>query len=482
MSKSGHRQKISLLKPCKNENQLDTWIRLYTLLKIPREPVCPGHSSPFEYIRRAYFEPTRDLIVWAPRGGGKTRLAALATLLDLLHKPGCAVRILGGSLEQSLRMWEHLLPDLERLQLGQQKGKKISLANGSGAAVLTQSQRAVRGLRVQKLRCDEVEMFDPAVWEAAQLVTRSSKRRSPAEGNVAGAVEAISTFHFPWGLMSRIIDAAPARDVPIVRWCILEVLEKCPPDRKCATCPLWEECRGIAKTKCDGFVSIDDAIAMKRRVSKETWEAEMLCLRPSVKGSVFPSFDVSLHVRDSDQWSSLYKGEKDSELSIALDFGFAAPFVCLWIRSFADGVTYVVDEYVQAGVTMGEHIAHIRSRGYGNVVKVACDPAGAGRNDQTAMSNVALLRQSGFTVRFRKSLIVEGVEMIRAALRSGNAEVKLFIHPRCKRLIKAMRGYHYPEGGGETPVKDGENDHLVDALRYFFVNRRGGEMGAARRY
>ena len=35
--------------------------------------------------------------------------------------------------------------------------------------MLAQSQRAVRGLRVQKLRCDEVEMFNPSIWEAAQL-------------------------------------------------------------------------------------------------------------------------------------------------------------------------------------------------------------------------------------------------------------------------------------------------------------------------
>ncbi len=44
------------------------------------------------------------------------------------------------------------------------------MKNGAKAAVLAQSQRAVRGLHVQKLRCDEVEMFDPQVWvENAQF-------------------------------------------------------------------------------------------------------------------------------------------------------------------------------------------------------------------------------------------------------------------------------------------------------------------------
>ena len=49
----------------------------------------------------------------------------------------------------------------------------IQLVNGSRVEVLSQSERAVRGQRVHRLRCDEVELFDPAVWDAAQLVTRS---------------------------------------------------------------------------------------------------------------------------------------------------------------------------------------------------------------------------------------------------------------------------------------------------------------------
>src|SRR4051812_36956599 len=176
-----------MLHPCSTPDQLHAWVRLYTGLHLPRVAVCGGHAAPFEYVRRAYFEPATDLVVWAPRGGGKTRLAALCTLLDLLHKPGCTVRILGGSLDQSLRLWEHLMPDLLRLVPNLLDGKprssrRVALKGGAGAAVLTQSQRAVRGLRVQKLRCDEVELFDPRIWEAAQLVTKTKSRRGGAPG------------------------------------------------------------------------------------------------------------------------------------------------------------------------------------------------------------------------------------------------------------------------------------------------------------
>ena len=33
-----------------------------------------------------------------------------------------------------------------------------------------------------------------------------------------------------------------------------------------------------------------------------------------------------------------------------------------------------------------------------------------------------------------------------------------------------MQSYRYPATGGELPVKDGEHDHPIDALRYYFVN------------
>ena len=88
-------------------------------------------------------------------------------------------------------------------------------------------------------------------------------------------------------------------------------------------------------------------------------------------------------------------------------------------------------------------------------------------------SNVQLLRRSGYTVRTRGSGILEGIEMIRHALRPAAGEVKLFVSSKCERLIKALAGYHYAPGGSELPVKDGEHDHLIDALRYHFVNKVG---------
>jgi hypothetical protein len=77
-------------------------------------------------------------------------------------------------------------------------------------------------------------------------------------------------------------------------------------------------------------------------------------------------------------------------------------------------------------------------------------------------------------VRYRRSGILDGIELIRRAIRDGQGRSSLVISPRCCRLIEAMQCYHYPQdlaaAGGELPLKDGVYDHPIDALRYFFVN------------
>jgi len=90
------------------------------------------------------------------------------------------------------------------------------------------------------------------------------------------------------------------------------------------------------------------------------------------------------------------------------------------------------------------------------------------------------------TTRARRAGIAEGLELIRAALSPadrGRTAPRLTVHPRCARFIEAFRSYHYPPSGpaarADRPVKDGP-DHLIDALRYFFINRLGQGADSAR--
>jgi hypothetical protein len=474
---------------------LNNYAKIFLGIHVPDKRVCTEHNSPMDYLWHTFHEslfvnresagemlgvrpehsPNADCIVWANRAGGKTELAAVATLLDCIFKPNCQVRILGGSGEQSARMYEYLTGFLNRgfesFLAGPALKTKCRFANGSRVEVLTQSATSVRGQHVQKLRCDEVELFNEDVFAAAKFTTQST-------ADITAAMELISTMHRPYGLMQKVVSSAPQFGTPIFKWCVWETIEKCI-DRECSQCALFGDCQGKAKA-ASGYLRIDDCITQMRRASRAGWEAEMLCKRPSLQNVVFDEFDPAVHVQPIDYNPNLL-------LYRALDFGFVNPFVCLWIQVDGYGVVRVIDEYVRSRATIDVHADQLKARTPVDEEKVAatfCDPAGKGVNDVTGTSAVRELRALGIAVRYRRSGIAEGIELIRRAIRSGDGRTKLIISPRCPRLIEAMQCYHYPESGsgGELPQKDGIYDHPIDALRYFFINHTQPAKTTTRRY
>jgi hypothetical protein len=461
-----------------NPKQLQQFVWEYFGIHVPARPLCAGHNAPLDYLAGSFLHQ-QDLLVWANRGGGKTYLAAIATLLDAVFHGPVRTLVLGGSFDQSDRLAAYirrLLDAHPRLLDGRMTRQRIPLVGGSEIRILPQSQRAVRGQHVQRIRCDEADLFDPDVWRAVQFSTRST-------GGVRGAIEVLSTMHRPGGLMQELVEAARAEDAPagmpagpadgaagyrLIQWCLWEVIERCPPWRRCDDCPLAEDCRGRAR-RGQGFFRIDDAIAIQARSSRAAWETEMLCKGVRREDLVFPEFDAAAHVEAA-------KRRADWPLYRAMDFGYRSPLVCLWVQVSPGGLVQVLDEYVQAGLPLPRHAAAIRAGGPAPAAPVAAtfvDPAGRQRESTSGAACTEMLAAEGIPCTWRRSNVAEGLELIRAALAPAAGPPSLCIHPRCKRLIRAFETYHWPPGsptGPSAPVKDGP-DHLIDALRYFFVNR-----------
>ena len=482
-------------KPPKTKRDLKNYVKVFLGVNVPDRKICHEHSSPMDYLWHTFRDTktvawasspcmhgqdghatNADAIVWANRAGGKTEIAAIATLLDCIFKPKCQVRILAGSGEQASRMYDYLVEFLYRgfqdVLTKPPFKTKCHFKNGSSTEVLTQSARSVRGQHIQKLRCDEVELFDDEVYNAAKFTTQS-------KNGITAGMELISTMHQPYGIMQKIVSSGMQHGTPIFKWCIWETIEKCI-DRNCSQCPLWQDCRGKAKNAA-GYLSIDDCITQMRRASRAGWEAEMLCKRPSRENVVFDEFDSAIHVQP-------VTFNPDLPLYRTLDFGFVNPFVCLWIQVDEDGKIFVIDEYVRSRATINIHAEEMKRRTPISEDKMAatfCDPAGKSVNDVTGTSTVRELRSHGIEVRFRKSGILEGIELIRRAIRSGDGQSSLVISPKCRCLIEAMESYHYPQAGSnsnELPLKDGVYDHPIDALRYFFINQTCPAKTTSRRY
>ncbi|MEM1165094.1 MAG: terminase family protein [Planctomycetota bacterium] len=461
-------------------------LRAIYRIDLPVEPILDGSTTPMEYLAHSFLEldEPRDCVVWAARGAGKTFYAAVATALDLVFKPGVEVRILGGSLEQAARMHEHLRRLFERPALGplldgSPTDRRITLHNGSTASIGAATHASVRGTRPQILRCDEADLIDRDIWQAAQLTTRSKLCGGVF---VRGRVEALSTWHRPAALMADLVADASApgdgtlpRARRLFRWSVIDVLERCPPERPCEPCPLHAECRGRAKD-ARGHITIDDAITLKRRADAHAWHAEMLCERPRRTTAVFPEFDPDVHVFDAETAAPTGSGvgrglTAPSSVAIiaGMDFGYRSPTVILVATLDPEGVVRVVSERLATRATIGAHadwvLAHDPAPAW-----IGVDPAGHQHSEQTGTTNISLLRQRGLRVRARRAPIDLGLRAIRARLRPATGSPTLFISSACRTLIGAMRAYRYPDNTHElTPVKDG-HDHPADALRYLILN------------
>lgn len=253
-----------------------------------------------------------------------------------------------------------------------------------------------------------------------------------------------------------------------------------------------------------------------RNMSRFTQAQELGAEFTRCANLVYPAFSHAAHVRPQsyDPRLPLYR---------AIDFGYTNPFVCLTIQVGAGDEVRVLDEIYRRGETVYEHAqrmeaslepyfarfrdywlhgGHMRqpsplpqtailthpltgaprfpqsAQEFAQCVTHFCDPAGAGER--------AHLRSLGLIVQARPSPLSYGIELIRSALEGDGDSPRLFVDPRCVNLIREFGSYRYADSGeagsssdyplsltpypslGEVPLK--ENDHALDALRYFMAN------------
>ncbi|MDD5641896.1 MAG: hypothetical protein PHX53_09620 [Syntrophales bacterium] len=163
-----------------DKEELLDFVEAFGGRKIPKVRVCPEHTPPAEYLTAAFFEEVQNCVCWASRGSGKTLNGALATWLDAVFKPGCETKILGGSLEQSQKMYAHIkerfaTPPFTHLVKGEMLKTLTRMQGGGSIQILTASSKSVRGPHPMKVRLDEIDEMHPEIYEAALFVPQTAK-------------------------------------------------------------------------------------------------------------------------------------------------------------------------------------------------------------------------------------------------------------------------------------------------------------------
>ena len=181
----------------------------------------------------------------------------------------------------------------------------------------------------------------------------------------------------------------------------------------------------------------------------------VLGLWVAAQGQIYDMFDPNRHMVR--QLPAL-----GGERYVSVDYGTQNPTVFLLWQQGEQGSWYCVKEYYWSGreqmrqKTDGEYADDLDAFLEGTRPRaVVVDPSAA--------SFIALLRQRGYAIQGADNQVLTGIRRTGELLQEG----KLLFAEGCVNTRREFLSYVWDEAGGgqDRPVK--ENDHCMDAVRYF---------------
>jgi hypothetical protein len=242
-------------------------------VSVPRIKVCDGHTSPFEALAQAYFAEVPVALWHGSRGfGGKSFNLALLSVLEATCL-GASVTILGGSGQQSMRVYEHMLgmwhhPYAPKQVLAGEPTRYLTrFRNGNSIVALTASQTSVRGPHPQRLRMDEIDEMDQGIFTAAMGQTMRNKKNPEIDTQTVAS----STWQYPDKTMAWAMKEAGQKGWPVHSWCYRETSAE------------------------GGWLTAEEIERKRNEVPQAMWVVEYDLQEPSVEGRAIDGPAVDLY-------------------------------------------------------------------------------------------------------------------------------------------------------------------------------------------
>lgn len=182
----------------------------------------------------------------------------------------------------------------------------------------------------------------------------------------------------------------------------------------------------------------------------------------AAEGMVYPNYREGLE----ETWKPTEEKPAIKEC-ISIDYGTLNPFAALkWLKD-SEGVWHCVGEYYYSGrekgvqKTDGQYADDMDkfTAGMEKPVQIIIDPSAA--------SMIAELRKRGYKVRKANNDVVPGIKHTMNCIHTGAIKVS----SECARTIEEFESYVWDDKSeDDKPIK--ENDHAMDAMRYFVMTER----------
>jgi hypothetical protein len=380
---------------------------------------------------QVFSSTARFRVLVAGRRFGKSYLSCIELLRGAINKPSETYFYCAPTYRMAKDIAWKLLKQLVPKQWLKSKNEsdlKLELVNGSMIELKgTENAMALRGRSLSGVVLDEAAFMDPGVWFE---VLR------PALADKQGWALFIST---PEGTASWFYDL----------WNYAE--EEGGAD--------WQ--RWSYTTIQGGNVPPEEVEAARSQLDPRTFRQEFEASFENLSGLVAISFadaNISKDVKDLPVLPLL----------LGVDFN-VDPMTGICAVKKGD-VLWIFDEIIMTGgATTWDFCEEVQNR-YGVDRRIiSCpDPTGGARKTQgVGTTDHSILRKSGFTVSTPRApwKIRDKITCVNTALLDATGTRRMFIHPRCKELIKALRTLTYAPSTG-LPNKNLGVDHAFDALGY----------------
>lgn len=211
-----------------------------------------------------------------------------------------------------------------------------------------------------------------------------------------------------------------------------------------------------------GNVTLEEIEAAKRELPERTFKQEYLASFETLSNRVYSNFDRSVNIS-----SDLPDPREQRELYVGIDFNVSPVTAAIGIKAVDQ--LLILDEISIENSNTTELAQEIKRRYPNQKIRAYPDPAGRARKTSAAggVTDFTILEQFGFVTIAPKAHdpVADRINNVQAMLCNAEGKRRLFIHPRCKELIKGLDGMTYKKDTN-LPDKSLGLDHITDALGY----------------
>jgi len=230
-------------------------------------------------------------------------------------------------------------------------------------------------------------------------------------------------------------------------------------------------------TALNPMITPEELIAVQMEISRDEYRQEYLAEFITKAGRVYDEFT------DANIISPWSPDPKEYSVYLGMDFGFAhhTAVVFMAVERASDNNVIQFDELYVKKTQMDDIISQIRTKlgehklNQSYIETGYTDPAGNADELSSGLSPVDMLRNSGFNIINKGSSVNAGIALTRSFVKNSLGVIRYRVTDNCKETIRCFNGYQYTTNKSgtvkEEPLKDNIFDHLMDAVRYFFVNK-----------